>query len=234
MVHISTRNIQATNMLFSSWALVFLAVGIIIEEWVELKFETKNDTISHSPWICCTTVWPEDNLKVVRILMIWVLSLSFFHNMFLGLEFTYLIPQTKLVLFVNVFLSIPGLWVQAMGLTNWAFPVLWQGQSVYYASYKITWIIFTAYLNVFFFIVSGILSVLQRKQSINCCASLTTLHESAREIQDIQQSESSIRGTSLAACTAMPHSIVRVHSTHTGEDSPNKSQIQTHRVTWAL
>ena len=59
MVHISTRNVQATNMLFSSWALVFLAVGIIIEEWVELKFETKNDTISHSPWICCTSVWPE-------------------------------------------------------------------------------------------------------------------------------------------------------------------------------
>ena len=80
----------------------------------------------------------------------------------------------------------------------------------------------------------GILSVLQHKQSINCCASLTILHESEREIQDIQQSESSIRGTSLPAHTAMPHSIVRVHSTHTGEDSPNKSQIQTRRVTWAL
>uniref|UniRef100_A0A8C4L5Y2 Transmembrane protein 225 domain-containing protein n=1 Tax=Equus asinus asinus TaxID=83772 RepID=A0A8C4L5Y2_EQUAS len=208
MVHISTRNIQATNMLFSSWALVFLAVGIIVEEWVELKFETKNDTISHSPWICCTTVWPEDNLKVVRILMIWVLSLSFFHNMFLGLEFTYLIPQTKLVLFVNVFLSILLLCALLHYHLN-----LRQGQSVYYASYKITWIIFTAYLNVFFFIVSG---------------------ECLQEIHDIQQSESSIRGTSLPACTAMPHSIVRVHSTHTGEDSPNKSQIQTHRVTWAL
>ncbi|XP_014699176.1 transmembrane protein 225 [Equus asinus] len=233
MVHISTRNVQATNMLFSSWALVFLAVGIIIEEWVELKFETKNDTISHSPWICCTSVWPEDNLKVVRILMIWVLSLSFFHNMFLGLEFTYLLPQSKLVLFVNVFLSFLSGILLLCALLRY-HRNLRQGQSVYYASYRITWIIFTAYLNVFFFIVSGILSILQHKQFINCCGSLTILHESVREIQDIQQSESSIRGTSLPARTAMPRSIVRVHSTHTGEDSPNKSQIQTRRVTWAL
>lgn len=38
--------------------------------------------------------------------MISVLSLSFFHNLFLGLEFTYLIPQTKHVLFVTVILSV--------------------------------------------------------------------------------------------------------------------------------
>uniref|UniRef100_F7DVZ5 Transmembrane protein 225 domain-containing protein n=1 Tax=Equus caballus TaxID=9796 RepID=F7DVZ5_HORSE len=218
MVHLSTRNVQATNMLFSSWALVFLAVGIIIEEWY----------LSFSQYSFC---FPTDNLKVVRILMIWVLSLSFFHNMFLGLEFTYLLPQTKLVLFVNNQSSSEG----TFSPFAWTLGILLlcallryrrslrQGQSVYYASYKITWIIFTAYLNVFFFI-----------QSINCCASLTILHESEREIQDIQQSESSIRGTSLPAHTAMPRSIVCVHSTHTGEDSPNKSQIQTHRVTWAL
>ena len=30
-----------------------------------------------------------------------------------------------------------------------------QGQSVYYSTYKITWIIFTAYLSVSFFMASG-------------------------------------------------------------------------------
>ena len=59
MVHILVRKIQATNMFFSSWVLVFLAVGIIIEEWAELKLEPKKPRISHSPWICCTPVWPE-------------------------------------------------------------------------------------------------------------------------------------------------------------------------------
>lgn len=59
MGNISPRGIQATNMVFSSWALVFLAIGIIMGEWVELTLETKKNTVSHSPWICCTTLWPE-------------------------------------------------------------------------------------------------------------------------------------------------------------------------------
>ncbi|XP_004427240.1 PREDICTED: transmembrane protein 225 [Ceratotherium simum simum] len=233
MVHMSTRNIQAINMFFSSWALVFLAVGIIIEEWVELKLETKKNTISHSPWISSTTIWPEDDLEVVRIMLILVLSLSFFHNLFLGLEFTYLIPQTKHTLFIIVFLSfLTGILLLCALLLY--HQKLRQGQSVYYASYKITWIIFTAYLNVFVFIACGILSLLQHKQSINSCACLTIIHKSASESQDIQQSGNSIKVISLPARTAMPRSIVRVHSSHTKEDSPNKSQIQTRRVTWAL
>ncbi|XP_027436514.1 transmembrane protein 225 isoform X3 [Zalophus californianus] len=105
MVNVSLRSIQALNMFFSSWALVFMVIGILIEEWVELTLETKKNTISHNPWICCTPLWPEDGLEVVRIMMILVLSLSFFHNLFLGLEFTYLVPQTKHIFFITVFLS---------------------------------------------------------------------------------------------------------------------------------
>ena len=45
-------------MFFSSWILVFLAVGIIIEEWAELKLGPQKPTITHSPWICCTPLWP--------------------------------------------------------------------------------------------------------------------------------------------------------------------------------
>ena len=59
MVNVSLRNIQAIDMFFSSWALVFMAIGILMEEWVELTLETKKNTVSHSPWICCTILWPE-------------------------------------------------------------------------------------------------------------------------------------------------------------------------------
>lgn len=37
--------------------------------------------------------------------MILVLNLSLFHNLFLGLEVTYLIPSTKRILFTTAFLS---------------------------------------------------------------------------------------------------------------------------------
>ncbi|KAM5223965.1 transmembrane protein 225 [Hipposideros larvatus] len=104
MVEKSIRNIQATNMLFSSWTLILLVLGIIMDDWVELNSETKKNRKSHSPWTY-TTIWPEDELKVVRIIMILVLNLSFFHNLFLGLEFTYMIPQTKYILFIDVFIS---------------------------------------------------------------------------------------------------------------------------------
>ncbi|XP_045339222.1 transmembrane protein 225 isoform X2 [Leopardus geoffroyi] len=183
MGNISPRGIQATNMVFSSWALVFLAIGIIMEEWVELTLETKKNTVSHSPWICCTTLWPEDGLEVVRTMMILVLILSFIHNLFLGLESTYLIPQTKHTLFIAVFLS--------------------------------------------FF--TGVLSLLQYKQSIKSFACLTILRTSSREIKDRQESESSIKVISLPEQPAMLRSIV-----HTKEDFPNRAHIQTRRVTWAV
>ncbi|XP_058543114.1 transmembrane protein 225 [Neofelis nebulosa] len=228
MGNISPRGIQATNMVFSSWALVFLAIGIIMEEWVELTLETKKNTVSHSPWICCTTLWPEDGLEVVRTMMILVLILSFIHNLFLGLESTYLIPQTKHTLFIAVFLSFfTGLLLLCALLMY--HQKLSQGKTVYYSSYKITWIIFTAYLNVSLFVASGVLSLLQYKQSIKSFACLTILRTSSREIKDRQESESSIKVISLPEQPAMLRSIV-----HTKEDFPNRAHIQTRRVTWAV
>ncbi|XP_019664539.1 transmembrane protein 225 [Ailuropoda melanoleuca] len=225
MVNVSLRNIQAINMFFSSWALVFMAIGILMEEWVELTLETKKNTVSHSPWICCTILWPEDGLQLVRIMMISVLSLSFFHNLFLGLEFTYLIPQTKHVLFVTVILSVfTGILLLCALLLY--HQKLRQGQSVFYSSYKITWVIFTAYLTVCLFMVSGILSFLECKQSNKVFPCLTLIQIPEKESQDIEESDSSIK---VVPSPAIPRSIV-----HTKDDSPNRPQLQTRRVTWAL
>ncbi|XP_032283643.1 transmembrane protein 225 [Halichoerus grypus] len=227
MVNASLRSIQALNMFFSSWALVFMTIGILIEEWVELTWETKKNTISHNPWICCTPLWPEDGLEVVRIMMILVLSLSFFHNLFLGLEFTYLIPQTKHIFFITVFLSFfTGILLLCALLLYQQ--KLRQGQSVYYSSYKITWIIFIAYLSVCLFMASGILSFLECKQSTKVCPCVTLIRIPERERQDIEESENSFKVVS-SPDAAMPRSIV-----HSREDSPNRTQLQTRRVTWAL
>ncbi|XP_008688389.1 transmembrane protein 225 [Ursus maritimus] len=232
MVNVSLRNIQAINMFFSSWALVFMAIGILMEEWVELTLETKKNTVSHSPWICCTILWPEDGLQLVRIMMISVLSLSFFHNLFLGLEFTYLIPQTKHVLFITVIVSVfTGILLLCALLLY--HQKLRQGQSVYYSSYKITWVIFTAYLTVCLFMVSvlfspGILSFLECKQSTKIFPCLTLIHTPEKESQDIEESDSSIKVVPSPEA-AIPRSIV-----HTKDDSPNRPQLQTRRVTWAL
>ncbi|XP_016072953.1 PREDICTED: transmembrane protein 225 [Miniopterus natalensis] len=232
MVHISTRNIQATNMFFSSWALVFLTFGVMTNTWVKLNSETKTNMQSHNPWIH-TTIWPKGDLEVVRIMMILVLSFSFFHNLFLGLEFTYMIPQTKYILFVTVFLSFfTGiLLLSALLLYH---QKLRQGRSVYYSSYKITWIISTAYFSVFFLFASGILSLLEYKQSMNSCASRATIRNFAREIHDSVQSGTSIQVISLSESTSKPRSIVHVHSSNSDKDVPVASQIQKRRVTWAL
>lgn len=50
-MHLSIRAIQAINMFISSWALVFLAVGILVNDWVRINIETRATTKSHSPWI---------------------------------------------------------------------------------------------------------------------------------------------------------------------------------------
>ncbi|CAD7690096.1 unnamed protein product [Nyctereutes procyonoides] len=228
MAKVSPRGIQATNMFFSSWALIFLTLGNLREEWVELTLETKKNTISHSPWICCTTLWPEDSLEVVRIMMILCLSLSFVHNLFLGLEFTYFIPQTKYVLFITVFLSFFTGILLLCALILYQLK-LKQGQSVYYSTYKITWIVFTTYLSVSFFMASGILSLLECKKSTSACACVTLIHTPERESEDIEESESSVKIVSLPENAAAPRSIV-----HTREGSPNRPQLQTRRVTWAL
>ncbi|XP_037360201.1 transmembrane protein 225 [Talpa occidentalis] len=226
MLHISTRKIQATNMFFSSWGLVFLTVGIPVEEWVRLKLKTQK-YISHNPWICCTTVWPEDKLEVVRIMMMLVLSLSFLHNLFLGLEYTYMIPRMKYIHFIPVILSfLTGILLFSALLLY--HQKLRQGQAVYYTSYKITWITFIAYLNVFCFIASGILSLVAQS---HLCSCLNIIHICPVESLDTEPSEISVKPISLSECTAMPRSIVR---SSYREDSLSKPHIQTHHVTWAL
>lgn len=60
MVYLSSRNMQAINMLSSSWATVLLTIGIIVDEWVELIPKRQKIKVNHSPWMtCCITTWPE-------------------------------------------------------------------------------------------------------------------------------------------------------------------------------
>ncbi|XP_006180349.2 transmembrane protein 225-like [Camelus dromedarius] len=230
MAHI--RNVQATNMLFSSWALVFLVTGIILEQWVELKLGPEKPSLPHSPWICCTTDWPEGGLKVVRDMMLLVFSLSLLHNLLLGLEFTYMIPQTKHILFMTASLSFftGALLLSALVLYQHH---LRQAESVYHYSYRVTWNFFIAYSTIFFFIASGFLSFLQHKQSMNSSASLTIIPESAQEDQVMEQSGASVKDLVLPADAAVPRSIVHVHATQ-AKDSPSRTQVQGRRVTWAL
>ena len=46
-----------------------------------------------------------DGLEVVRNILIVVFSLSFMHNLLLGFEFTYMIPQTKYTLIMTACLA---------------------------------------------------------------------------------------------------------------------------------
>ncbi|KAB0359320.1 hypothetical protein FD754_003476 [Muntiacus muntjak] len=238
MGHILVRKVEATNIFFSSWVLAFLVLG------------PQNPTISHNPWICCTSLWPSsrndprrnicpplnsfffstDGLEVVRNILIVVFSLSFMHNLLLGFAFTYMIPQTKYTLIMTACLAfLTGiLLLSALLLYH---HMLNQGESMYNSSYKVSWIIFTAYLNILLLFTSGFLSLLQYKQSINSSHSLITIHKSARESQVMEQHGVSIKIVSLPAGTAMPHSIVRVHSAHVKEDSPKRPHVQARCVT---
>nr|KAF6404305.1 transmembrane protein 225 [Molossus molossus] len=226
MVHLSTRNVQAINMFFSSWALLLLASGVMLNNWVIINSETKTNKKSHSPWMT-TTIWPKGDLEVVRIMMMIVLGSACFQNFFLGLQFTYMIPQTKYVYFMSVFLSfsIGTLLLSSLLLYQ---QKLKQGQSVYYFSYKITWIIFTAYLSVSFIFCS------EYKQSVNTCTCQTTITNSARESQDTQQSDSSNQVIPLPEQISIPRSIVHMNTEDSKEGFPKASQIQKRRVTWAL
>lgn len=58
VMQLSIRNIQAINMFISSWALVFLALGILVDDWVKLNIETRANIKIHSPWIY-STIWPK-------------------------------------------------------------------------------------------------------------------------------------------------------------------------------
>ncbi|XP_040833136.1 transmembrane protein 225 isoform X2 [Ochotona curzoniae] len=94
MIHISRRNIQAISTLAASWATVLLAIGIIVDDWVELTPDQQQSKVNHSPWMeCCTATWPEDDLAKIRMMMVAVLSISFSLNLVLALEYTYMIPH---------------------------------------------------------------------------------------------------------------------------------------------
>ncbi|XP_004052365.4 transmembrane protein 225 isoform X1 [Gorilla gorilla gorilla] len=225
MVHVSNSSIQGMNILFSSWAVVLTVMGITLDKWVELISEDERAKMNHSPWMmCCPAFWPEGDLKVVRIMMMSSLGLSFLLNLILGMKFTYLIPQNK---YIQLFTTILGFFSGIFLL--WALILyhnkLKQGQSMHFSSYRITWIMYTAYLNVFFLSVCGILSLLECKLSTSSCTCLN-IHKSDNECKE---SENSIEDISLPERTAMPRSIVRAHTVN----SLNK-KVQTHRVTWAL
>lgn len=74
----------------------------------------------------------------------------------------------------------------------------------------------------------GILSFLECKQSTKIFPCLTLIHTPEKESQDIEESDSSIKVVPSPEA-AIPRSIV-----HTKDDSPNRPQLQTRRVTWAL
>ncbi|XP_012500364.1 PREDICTED: LOW QUALITY PROTEIN: transmembrane protein 225 [Propithecus coquereli] len=228
-MHLSKRNIQAMKILFSSWNIVLLIAGIIVDEWVELTSEEKSTKMSHSPWmVCCTKVWPEDGLEIIRIMMILILNLPFILNLTFGLESTYIIPQNRYIHLITASLSfLSGILLFCVLLLYYL--KLRQGQSLYLFSYRISWISFTGHINIFFLFVCGILSLLQYEQSHSC--SCLDTHQSGIKCKE---SGSSIKVISLPECTARPSGIVHEHSEDSNEDVPNKAQIQTRRVTWAL
>ncbi|XP_007948158.1 transmembrane protein 225 [Orycteropus afer afer] len=235
MVEISIRSIQNTNMILSSLALIIMVIGTVTDKWIELKLETKTITINHSPWmICCITIWPEDKLEVVRIMMILTLSLSFLINLVLGMEFTYLIPPTNYVHLITAFLSfLTGiLLLSALVLYHHK---LRQGQFIYYSSYKITWIPYSAYINVTFFVSCGILSILNYLQLVKSFTCFNFINKSVRECNKVWQSGDSIKVISSVDPAIMPRSIVRPYSMSLKVDDVEKSPpVQARRVTWAL
>ncbi|XP_008590631.1 PREDICTED: transmembrane protein 225 [Galeopterus variegatus] len=233
MVRMSSRNIQAMNLLFSSWAVALLVIGVIVDEWIELIPHTQKNKLGHSPWmVCCTTIWPEDNLKVIRIMMIWVFILSFFLNLILGLESTCMFPQNKYVHLIIAFISfLSGILLLCTLLLY--HHNLRQGQTMYFSSYKISWVTIAAYVNVIFLVTCGILSLLQCKQYTNNCTCLN-ICKSAKKCKDVQQSGDPIQVTSLPEHSAVLRSIVRRHSVNSDEDALRRSQVQKRRVTWAL
>uniref|UniRef100_A0A8D2HX77 Transmembrane protein 225 domain-containing protein n=1 Tax=Urocitellus parryii TaxID=9999 RepID=A0A8D2HX77_UROPR len=214
---VSSRHIQAINILVSSWVVLFLIVGVILEEWIKL---TMNNETIHNPWMtCCTAVWPEDGLKIVRIMMLTVLITSCTSNFILGLLFTYIIPQNKYVYLIIFLFSI--LLFCALLLYD---GMLRKGKTVYFSSFKITWVAATAYFTII------LLLACKYKVFVNSCTCLK-IQKSAK---DLQLSGSSIQVISLPERTVMPRSIVRVHSHSSKEDTANRSHVQARRVTWAL
>ncbi|XP_036304899.1 transmembrane protein 225 [Pipistrellus kuhlii] len=233
MMHLTSRNLQAINLFISSCSLVFLALGILVDDWVRLNIETGKNVKIHSPWKY-STIWPKGDMEVVRILLLVVLSLSYFYNCYLGMEYTYMFPQTACVIFTAAFLTcFTGiLLISALILYHIR---LRQGKSVYYLNYHLTWNISTAYISIFFHFASGFFSLLEYQRRATD-SSLPSETETASQGSDFRmQSGSSIQVISLPETPPPPPSIVRVRSQESrNSDIPKPTQIQKRRVTWAL
>ncbi|EHB16713.1 Transmembrane protein 225, partial [Heterocephalus glaber] len=231
--HTSKKNIQATNLLLSSWAVVSLMVGVFIEEWVELVPKIKKDKISHSPWMtCCSTIWPEDSLKVVRIMMMLVLCLSFFLNLILGMQYTYMIPQNRYMHFIIAFICfLTGCLL--FGTLALYHHKLKHDQALYFSSFQTMRVPFTPYLATVFFITCGFLCLLQCKQPTHSCT-CQKIHPSDEQCSDKQLSGHSVQVISLPERTAMPRSTVCAPSQDSKEDAVSKEHLQKGHMTWAL
>ncbi|KAJ1065859.1 hypothetical protein K5549_007854, partial [Capra hircus] len=197
--------------MFSSWVLVFLVV-----EMSQKKYPSSSQY---------SFFFSTDGLEVVRNILIVVFSLSFMHNLLLGFEFTYMSPQTKYTLMTACLAFLTG--ILLLGALLLCHHMLTQGESVYRSSYKVSWIVFTAYLDILLLFTSGFLSLLQYKQSIDGSGSLITIPKSARESQVMEQLVVSIKVVSFPAGAAMPSSIVMLHCTHMKEDSQKKTTHQS-------
>nr|XP_045000874.1 transmembrane protein 225 [Jaculus jaculus] len=183
MVYVPSRNLQAVNIFFSSWAIILLAIGVIIEDWVVLVVTVQTNITIHSPWNpCCPTFWPEESLRTVRGMLMLTLNLSVCLNLILGLQFTYMISQNKCAHLFITFLS--------------------------------------------FF--TGVICLIQCTDKCACVQIC---------LSDEDLSGSKIPGHTIKAITehtAMPRSIVHVHSLNSDGECLSKSHIQKRRVTWAV
>ncbi|XP_070255580.1 transmembrane protein 225 isoform X2 [Myotis yumanensis] len=167
-------------------------------------------------------------MEVIRVMLIIVLSLSYFYNFFLGLEFTYMIPQTACVIFMAVFFTF---FTGVLLLTTLLLYhiKLRQGKSVYYSNYHLTWNISTAYISIFFHFASEYQRVMKNG------ASESTMETFGRDSDTRQQSGSSIQVISLPERSSIQPSVVQVHSDPSKEGRlPKASQMQKRRVTWAM
>ncbi|XP_049634337.1 transmembrane protein 225 [Suncus etruscus] len=222
MENLEHRNIHAINLFLSSWILITVTIGMVVEDWIYLK--TENEVVSHSPWKRCLDLFQEDDTEHVRIMMVTILILSFFQNFFLGLKFTYMISQKEHSCFISIALSFfTGVFLLITFLV-YHYNIK-QGCKRFYINYKITWITFMNYLNVPFLLLSGILSLLLYSSN---SPFQNIIHLPSRRKVSETQSRDSGNVTSPATQT-MPRSIVHRHSED--QDRPPEHK---HRVTWAL
>ncbi|XP_028611750.1 transmembrane protein 225 isoform X1 [Grammomys surdaster] len=229
-MHIPNRSIQAANIFFSSGAILLLIVGFIMENWVELVPKVRKDRTTHSPWLgCCPSFWPEESLQSIRQMMMMTLNIAIYLNMVIGLQFTYMISQHKCAhLFIGFLSFFAGC------LLFYAIIVyhhkLNKGQYEYFVSYKMKWIPFTVYLTIALFLTCGIFCFIQITDRCSCMKFCVPHTESKSQ----EMTPSTIQVVSLPPRSAMPRSIVHVHSVTSKEGTMSKPHIQSRRVTWAL